>query len=236
MKRPSSVALSSPPPPTQPPPTLSTPSPDLYVILGGCSRRERAGAAEYVSASGGGGEPAPLWVLSPARKHVASYTSAPLCVPAERLRIVCASVDTVSNFTEHADEIRRCCGGRGGRVTIYTCPQHVARARAVARIVLGSRGLSVEVEAPAAALVPACAGAAEEYCADCDRKNGQEGLLRTLRDAVRAACWVATCGLVDGAWVADVLHSGRHGSLEERSAMNYAGACSGVGERSAKER
>eukprot|EP00754_Rhynchopus_humris_P013941 Rhum_TRINITY_DN14357_c10_g1::Rhum_TRINITY_DN14357_c10_g1_i1::g.84097::m.84097 len=176
-------------------PTTFSP-PDLYVILGGCSRRERAGAAEYVAACSGSGAssspPPPLWVLSPAQKRVSTYTSAPLCVPAERLRIACASVDTVGNFTEHADEIRRCCGGRGGRVTVFTCPQHVARARAVARVVLGSMGLSVEVVAPAALVPAAEAEAAGDEPVDFEaavREKYKDDMLRfqeKVLDAVSA--------------------------------------------------
>ena len=208
----------------------------LHVVLGGCSAREeaacrlvageRAAVAASPSASSTVGERTDatdlVWVLSPARKKSAYYAEYLNSRNLTNLRIACASVDTVTNFTLHASEIVSCVHdlGLSSDVLIFTCPQHAPRALAVARIVLLPFGITPVVVPLVGWPDP------DRVCQAClpSDRNGQESFARTLRDCVRAVMWCVF--RIDGARVAEVLRRQRHSTT--RTDLDFCGATCGM--------
>ncbi len=88
----------------------------------------------------------------------------------ERIHLDSRARDTVSNFTSLADDLKR-LGFRN--IYLVTSDYHMRRARAIAAIVLGSRGIAV-TPLP----VPS--------------KREKESLFHALRDVARSFFWLVT--------------------------------------------
>jgi hypothetical protein len=126
------------------------------------------------------------------------------------------AVDTVTNFTSLAVELRR----RGVRcVAVATSSYHLRRAAWSARIILGSQGIRVRAVAVGdgdgdatgaearrgrdAGADPPPAAAPPPHCLH----PAPESLARAVRDAARAWLWVFVG--VDCGWVARAVHQDR---------------------------
>ena len=175
--------------------------PDAVIIMGGCADRERAA----LRAASGSTPPPPgldraaaAALTSP---RVPIYVSSPACDVvsvarglgdgdgslAARVQLDESAVDTLSNYSSLVPLLR---GPHCSRVLILTSASHVRRARLLAWIVLGTRGVT-----PTVATVRTRA------------RTPPESAARAARDAVRAVIWVV-CGF-SGASVGRLVHAER---------------------------
>ncbi|MBR8834780.1 MAG: YdcF family protein [Stigonema ocellatum SAG 48.90 = DSM 106950] len=90
-------------------------------------------------------------------------------VPNERLRLDGRATDTVTNFTTLVGDF---VTGRLHNIYLITSDYHMRRARAIATIVLGSRGIVVTP-----VVVPS-------------HTDKSESLVRVLRDCGRSVLWI----------------------------------------------
>eukprot|EP00759_Apiculatamorpha_spiralis_P052568 PhF_6_TR5775/c0_g1_i3/m.8526 len=147
----------------------------IVLILGGCAFRELHGCAFVPPGSD-------VWVLSPAKKYLDYY---PIPV---KLRL--ESVDTVTNFTCHMDELISY-----SKVTIVTCAGHARRVRWISRWLFWTYGI-------------------REYQILCVENHickavGPEGesVVRVGRDVLRCVLWSATGW--NGSWWTGLYHPTR---------------------------
>jgi uncharacterized SAM-binding protein YcdF (DUF218 family) len=112
-----------------------------------------------------------IWVSSGANPEYAKWVFDTAHIASERLRLDYRAVDTVTNFTTLVDDLEQ-----QGIQSIYliTSDYHMRRAKVIAWIVLGSRGIDFKP-----VRVPSDQGAPET-------------LFRSLRDGVRSILWVLT--------------------------------------------
>jgi uncharacterized SAM-binding protein YcdF (DUF218 family) len=96
-------------------------------------------------------------------------------IPQERLHIDCRAIDTVTNFTSLVADFEE---RNFKHLYLITASYHMQRAKAIAAIVFGSRGIVVTP-------VPI-------YHQRPDSGHPPESLLRTFRDSARATFWLLT--------------------------------------------
>ncbi len=145
---------------------LQHPHPQAILMLGGGQNRE-VFTAQFAQA-----HPAlPIWVSSgipDVRAHRVFHNAN---IPAHRLYLDRRATDTVTNFTTLVGDLNT-AGVR--HLYLITSDYHMARARAIATLVLGSRGIAftpVSISTPN--VVP-------------------ESPLRILRDTGRSLLWLTT--------------------------------------------
>jgi uncharacterized SAM-binding protein YcdF (DUF218 family) len=141
------------------------PQPDAIFVLGGATERERF-AAKFAAQHPG----LPIWVSSGSPKDYAKRVFAKAGIEKSRVHLDYQAVDTVTNFTSLVDKFQ----AEGiDSVYLITSDYHMRRARAIAEIVFGSRGIKVLP-------VPIPTGKPVEPRQKC------------LRDGARAILWVNT--------------------------------------------
>jgi uncharacterized SAM-binding protein YcdF (DUF218 family) len=96
-------------------------------------------------------------------------------VPKEGLHIDCRAIDTVTNFTSLVADFQK---RNFQHLYLITASYHMARAKAIAAFVFGSRGIVV-TPIPIDHQHP-------------DSSRPPESSLRTLRDSARATLWILT--------------------------------------------
>ncbi len=115
----------------------------------------------------------PVWISSGGPGNYDNYVKklfAKAGVDSHRLYLDNQAVDTVTNFTTLADELK----AKGiDSIYLITSDYHMRRARIIGEIVLGSRGIMVKPIA-----VPS--------------GNTEEPIEKSIRDAARAILWVTT--------------------------------------------
>jgi hypothetical protein len=99
-----------------------------------------------------------------------------------------SACDTLTNFTSLVPFLS---ANRVSRVVLCTDSEHMRRALAVGKVVLGSCGIAIEHTVP----LKGCPGAA------------RESWLRVLRDVLRALFWV--CTGIEGSFVTKLIHPSR---------------------------
>ena len=120
----------------QPSATHPTPHPDAIFVLGGSIAREREAAklaAQHPQMS--------VWVSSgtPA-DYVRRHVFQPANIDEGRLHLDYRAVDTVTNFTTLVDDFQR---HNIRSLYLVTSDDHMPRAKAIADVVLGSRGIKI---------------------------------------------------------------------------------------------
>ncbi|MGF1516139.1 MAG: YdcF family protein [Elainellaceae cyanobacterium] len=142
-----------------------TPVPQAILVLGGDLGRERH-AAEMAQAH----SQLPIWVSTGISNTLSQKVFRSADIALSRVRLDRRAVDTVTNFTTLLTELQQ---ANIQHVYIVTSDYHMRRACAIAFFVLGSRGIAfTPVSVPS--------------------ERPQESRLRALRDAGRAAFWLAT--------------------------------------------
>lgn len=110
------------------------------------------------------------------------------------------AIDTLANFTTFLEEVRSRGGCRSNAtglpaidVLVVTSSYHLKRARRIAAVLLGCRGLSFSfvLAEPAGAL-------AEAQGILLEKRTASETELRAIRDVLRAALWLLTGFVGDG--------------------------------------
>lgn len=146
-------------------------APQAVLMLGGSTsalERERF-TANFVSKYPN----LPIWISSGGLGNYSHYVTkvfAKAGIPSDRLHLDDRAVDTVTNFTTLADELK----ARGIKsVYLITSDYHMRRAQIVAEIILGSRGIVFKP-----VIVPS-------------GKN-PEPIEKSIRDGARALLWVTT--------------------------------------------
>ncbi|MBW4618270.1 MAG: YdcF family protein [Cyanosarcina radialis HA8281-LM2] len=139
--------------------------PDCILVLGGEPEREKF-AARFARQH----PDLPIWVSGGSPKSYALRVFAKAGIDRDRLHLDYQAVDTLTNFTSLADELR----GLGiQNVYLITSEDHMLRARTVGEIVFGSRGILIQpITMPT--------------------ERSPEPLRKTLRDAGRAILWLTT--------------------------------------------
>lgn len=145
---------------------LQSPHPQAILMLGGGHNRE-AFTAQFAQAH----PDIPIWVSSgmPMAKARTLFQSA--LIPEQRLHFDYRATDTVTNFTTLVDDL-----ASAGLHHLYliTSDYHMARAQAIATLVLGSRGIAfTPVPIPS-------------------KHYARESPLRILRDTGRSLLWLTT--------------------------------------------
>lgn len=143
------------------------PTPQAILVLGGEQTRMKSAAQFWHSHSN-----LEIWVSDYYRNFaINSGTFHKLGVPEERLHYDFCATDTVTNFTcTVSDFLER----KFYHLYLLTSDYHITRAKAIATIVLGSRGIFVTpVPVPS------------EY-------YQKESFLRVLRDCLRSLLWIVT--------------------------------------------
>ncbi|MEM1425425.1 MAG: YdcF family protein [Cyanobacteria bacterium P01_H01_bin.130] len=120
----------------QPSATHPLPHPDAIFVLGGSIAREREAAKLAVQHP-----QMPVWVSSgtPA-EYVRHHVFHPANIDDRRLHLDYRAVDTVTNFTTLVDDFQR---HNIRSLYLITSDDHMPRAKAIANVVLGSRGIKI---------------------------------------------------------------------------------------------
>ena len=139
-------------------------APEAILVLGGAEERERHAArmaSQYPELD--------VWVSSGSPRWYAERIFARAGVAPTRVHLDYRALDTLTNFTTLADELR----ARGiDSVYLVTCDRHMIRARLIGEIVFGSRGILLK---PAS--VPS-------------RRDLPAEPQKAARDGLRALFWV----------------------------------------------
>jgi uncharacterized SAM-binding protein YcdF (DUF218 family) len=139
--------------------------PDALLVLGGAVEREEF-AAEFARRH----PELEIWISGGSNPEYAEWIFAEAGIDLNRLHLDYRAVDTVTNFTTLVDEFN----ARGiDRVYLITSDDHMRRAKAIAEIVLGSRGITYKA-------LPVTSG------------RSPEPLQKAIRDGARAILWVTT--------------------------------------------
>jgi uncharacterized SAM-binding protein YcdF (DUF218 family) len=139
--------------------------PKAIFVLGGHEERERFAAklaAQHPNL--------PIWVSSGSPKSYSQRIFKKAGIQRDRLHLDYRAIDTVTNFTTLADELK----AQGiDSVYLVTSENHMGRARLIGAIVFGSRGIVIKpVSVPCHA--------------------PPEPLEKSLRDGARAILWLVT--------------------------------------------
>jgi uncharacterized SAM-binding protein YcdF (DUF218 family) len=143
---------------------LLTP-PQAVLVLGGATEREKF-AAQFAREH----PQLPIWISSGAPQEYSEWVFSEAGIERSRLNLDYRAVDTLTNFTSLADDLK----GQGiTSVYLITSAYHMRRSRLIGEIVLGSRGIHLRpVEIPS--------------------EQSPESLSKALRDGGRALVWVTT--------------------------------------------
>lgn len=144
---------------------LQAPQPQAILTLGGSSAREKFTAEfarEHPSLD--------IWVSSGIPKDRALKIFQGSNIPQNRLNLDYRAADTVTNFTSLVEDFQEL---EINHVYLITSDFHMSRARAIAIIVLGSRGI---------AFTPVSIPSAES----------PESIFHILRDVGRCIIWIFT--------------------------------------------
>jgi uncharacterized SAM-binding protein YcdF (DUF218 family) len=139
--------------------------PQAILVLGGGTAREK-----YAAVLGHHHPDLPIWVSSGTNPEYAQWLFREARIEPRRLHLDYRAVDTVSNFTTLADQLRQ-QGIR--RVYLVTSDYHMRRALTIGTIVFGSRGIALDPR-------PVPTG------------KDPEPLSRAARDGARALLWLVT--------------------------------------------
>lgn len=146
--------------------------PQVVLVLGGAEERERE-AAQLARSH----PEVKVWVSSGSPRWYVEEIFANAGVQRSRLYLDYRAQDTVTNFTTLVDDLKT----QGVKsVYLVTSEDHMLRARAIAEIVLGSRGILVKPVAVAGERPP-------------------EPWTKSVRDGMRALLWVTT-GKTGAGW------------------------------------
>lgn len=139
--------------------------PQALLVLGGATERENF-AAEFARQH----PELPIWVSGGSNPEYTRSVFADAGIEPHRVHIDRAAVDTVTNFTTLADELR----SKGiDSVYLITSDYHMRRAQVIGEIVFGSRDIYMKpVSVPS--------------------RREAEPLLKAVRDGARAVLWVTT--------------------------------------------
>lgn len=140
-------------------------SPQAVLVLGGATEREQF-AAQFAQKH----PDLPIWISSGSNPEYSEWLFAEAGIAPERLNLDYQAVDTLTNFTTLVDTFKA-----HGITSLYliTSDYHMARAKVIGEIVLGSRGIGFRSIA-----VPS--------------GRNPESLEKVARDAARSMLWVAT--------------------------------------------
>lgn len=139
--------------------------PQAVLVLGGDKEREKFAAAFARKHPN-----LPIWVSSGSNPEYAEWVFLEANIALDRVHLDYRAIDTVTNFTTLADDLR----AQGVHsVYLITSDDHMRRASLVGEIVLGSRGIHFRP-------VPVPSG------------RSPEPLEKALRDGLRAVLWVTT--------------------------------------------
>lgn len=141
------------------------PQPQAMLVLGGNPARE-----SFTAYFAQGHLDLPIWLSSGQVPGEAIPSFQATGIPLENLHFDRRAVDTVTNFTTLLPEFRQ----RDIRhLFLITSDYHIARATAIAALVLGSRGIATTpISVPSG--------------------RSPEPRIKILRDAVRSLCWIFT--------------------------------------------
>ncbi len=142
--------------------------PPVALVLGGAPEREQF-AAQFAKDHPN----VRIWVSSGSNPEYARWVFDEAQVPNEQWALDYEAVDTVTNFTTLVDKLE---DRQIRQVYLITSDYHMSRASAIARIVLGSRGINFKPVA-----IPT----------DGDPEN-PETVAREVRDGARSLLWVVT--------------------------------------------
>lgn len=139
-------------------------TPEAILVLGGAEEREHHAARmarQHPDLE--------IWVSSGSPRWYAERVFARAGVAPTRVHLDYRALDTVTNFTTLADELR----ARGiDSVYLVTCDRHMLRARLIGEIVFGSRGILLK---------PASVSSGRVLPAEAQK---------AARDGLRALLWV----------------------------------------------
>ena len=139
--------------------------PEAILVLGGAEERER-----FAARLAGRHPNLDIWVSSGSPRWYAERIFTRAGIALDRLHLDYRALDTVTNFTTLADELR----ARGiDTVYLVTSDRHMPRARLIGEIVFGSRGILLKpVSVPSQQHLPA-------------------EMPKAARDGLRSLLWVA---------------------------------------------
>jgi uncharacterized SAM-binding protein YcdF (DUF218 family) len=146
------------------------PVPQAILTLGGGQEREQF-TALFVQKH----PSLEIWVSSGIRPDRASAIFQVAGISKERVHLDCRAVDTVTNFTSLVADFKQ---KNVRHLYLITNDFHMARAQAVATLVLGSQGITF-TPVPIPNLAP-------------NRQHAPESWQHTLRDSGRAILWILT--------------------------------------------
>ena len=139
--------------------------PDAVLVLGGDPQRE-VFAADFARSH----PDLPIWVSGGTNPEYARWAFARAGIDPNRVYLDYRAVDTVTNFTTLANELR----DRGiDSVYLITSDNHMRRAFVIGEIVFGSRGIAFK---------PVSVPSGQE----------PEPIQKAVRDGARAILWVVT--------------------------------------------
>ena len=141
------------------------PQPQAILTLGGDASREKA-AAQLARQH----PTLPIWTSTGESPRSATAIFAAAGVARDRLHLDYRAVDTVTNFTSLVGDLQQ---RQIHHIYLVTSDFHMPRARAIATLVLGSRGITVT---PVSVPSP----------------NPPEHWTRTFRDCFRSVVWLLT--------------------------------------------
>jgi uncharacterized SAM-binding protein YcdF (DUF218 family) len=140
-------------------------APQAVLVLGGAVEREH-----FVAQFAQQHPQLPIWISSGAPPDYSQWVFVEAGVDLQRLHLDYRAVDTLTNFTTIADDLKR----RGiNRLYLITSDYHMRRSCLIATIVLGSRGIDFQP-----IVVPS--------------NQPPESWPKVLRDGGRALLWVLT--------------------------------------------
>jgi uncharacterized SAM-binding protein YcdF (DUF218 family) len=145
--------------------TVQAPEPQAILTLGGATSRE-AFTAEFAQTHGD----LKIWISSGLSERDAARFFTDAGVDFNRVRQDREATDTVTNFTTIVDQLQQ---QHVNHVYLITSDFHMARASAIATLVLGSRGIRFTP-----VLVPS--------------QQEEESPLRIGRDIARSLLWIFT--------------------------------------------
>lgn len=139
--------------------------PEAIFVLGGDSKRE------IFAASLARKHPnIPIWVSSGSPEGYVKRIFRNRGINSDRLHLDYRAVDTVTNFTTLADELK---ANNIDSVYLVTSDSHMTRARVIAEVVFGSRGIFVKPRSVATNSQP-------------------EPVEKSVRDGARSVFWLIT--------------------------------------------
>jgi uncharacterized SAM-binding protein YcdF (DUF218 family) len=139
--------------------------PQAVLVLGGATEREQF-AAQFAKSH----PSLPIWISSGAPREYSEWVFSEAGVDIDRVNLDYRAVDTLTNFTTLADDLK----SRGiTKIYLITSDYHMRRSQLIGDIVLGSRGIAFQPIA-----IPS------------DQPPEEVG--KALRDSGRAFVWLAT--------------------------------------------